>query len=124
MSARTIAIIGASRDRSKFGNQAVRAFAAQGWTVYPIHPRETEIEGLPVVASVEHLPVRPDLVSIYLPPAVTLSVLEGIARRGCNELWLNPGAESDEVVARAEQLGLNVIQACSLVGHGLSPHHP
>jgi hypothetical protein len=47
--------------------------------------------------------------------------LPDIARQGCDELWLNPGTESEEVLAEAERLGLNVIQACSIVGIGVSP---
>jgi len=61
-------------------------------------------------------------VSVYLPPVVGLKVLPEIAARGCEELWLNPGSESDELVAEAERLGLNVIQACSIVDVGMSPH--
>ena len=118
---KTIAIIGASADRAKFGNKAVRAFLRQGYTVYPVNPKETLIEGLPAFKSIAEVPVRPNLVSVYLPPPVLLKVLPDIAARGCDELWLNPGTESDEVLALAERLKLNVIQACSIVGVGLSP---
>jgi hypothetical protein len=52
---------------------------------------------------------------------VLLKLLPDIAERGCEELWLNPGTESDEVLAEAERLGLKVIQACSIVGIGVSP---
>lgn len=118
---KTIAIIGASVDRNKFGNKAVRAFLRQGCMVYPVNPRESQIEGLPVFRSIAEVPVRPNLVSVYLPPPVLLKILPDIAGRGCDELWLNPGTESDEVLALAGQLKLNVIQACSIVGIGLSP---
>ena len=118
---KTIAIIGASADRAKFGNKAVRAFLRQGYTVYPVNPKEAEIEGLPAFKSIAEVPVRPNLVSVYLPPPVLLKVLPAIAARRCDELWLNPGTESDEVLALAEQFKLNVIQACSIVGVGLSP---
>jgi uncharacterized protein len=118
---KTVAIIGASSDRNKFGNKAVRAFFKQGYVVYPVNPREPQIEGLPAFPSIGEVPVRPDLISVYLPPPVLLKVLPGIAARGCDELWLNPGTESAEVLEAAERLGLNVIQACSIVGIGLSP---
>ena len=118
---KTIAIIGASADRSKFGNIAVRAFLKQGYMIYPINPKESQIEGLPVFASIADVPVRPNLISVYLPPAVLLKVLPAIAARGCDEFWLNPGTASDEVLSEAERLGLNVIQACSIVGLGISP---
>ena len=118
---KTVAVIGASANRHKFGNKAVRAFRQQGYSVYPVNPRETEIEGLPAFKSIRELPVRPDLVSVYLPPAVLLKLLPDIAAQGCDELWLNPGADSEEAVAEAEQLGLNVIRACSILGAGVSP---
>ena len=79
------------------------------------------MEGLPAFRSIREVPVRPQMVSVYLPPPVLLSVLPDIAARGCDELWLNPGTESAEVLAEAERLGLNVVQACSIVGVGLSP---
>ena len=118
---KTVAILGASTDRRKFGNKAVRAFQQQGWTVYPVNPKETTVEGLPAFPSIRDVPVRPQMVSVYLPPPVLLPLLPDIAAKGCDELWLNPGAESNEVLAEAERLGLNVVQACSIVGVGVSP---
>ncbi len=121
MSQKTVAILGASADRSKFGNKAVRAFMRQGFTVYPVNPKESQIERLPAFSRIADVPARPNLVSVYLPPRVLLKILPDIAARGCDELWLNPGTESAEVLAEAERLGLNVIQACSIVAIGLSP---
>ncbi len=118
---KSVAIIGASNDQSKLGNKAVRAFKQQGFAVYPVNLSEPEIEGLPVFRSILDVPVRPDVVSVYLPPARVVKVLSEIAQRGCDELWLNPGTESGEVLAEAQRIGLNVIQACSIVGHGVSP---
>lgn len=118
---KTVAIIGASNDRRKFGNKAVRAFQQQGYTVYPINSHERQIEDIAAYRSVAEVPVRPQMVSVYVPPPVLLKLLPEIAAKGCDELWLNPGTESDEVLAEAERLGLNVIQACSIVAVGVSP---
>lgn len=118
---KTIAIIGASNDRAKFGNKAVRAFLRQGFDVFPVNPKEETIEGLRAYRSISDVLVRPQLISVYLPPPVLLKVLPAIAALGCDELWLNPGTESDDVLAEAERLGLNVVQACSIVGVGVSP---
>jgi predicted CoA-binding protein len=121
----TVAILGASADHSKFGNKAVRAFLARGYTVYPVNPKGGEVEGLPVYKSLADIPadVKLDRISVYLPPAVGLKSLPDIAKRGCDELWLNPGSESDELVEAAEKQGLHVIQACSIVAIGMSPHN-
>jgi uncharacterized protein len=118
---KTVAIIGASHDRNKFGNKAVRAYLKQGYTVYPVNPNQTSIEGLPTYRSIRDVPARPDRVSIYLPPTKLLKILPDIAATGCDELWLNPGTESDEVLAEADRLGLNVVQACSIVDIGMTP---
>ena len=118
---KTVAILGASADRNKYGNKAVRAFAQQGYSVYPVNPKEAQIEGKPAYRSILDVPARLDMVSAYLPPPVLLKVLTEIAQKGCDELWLNPGSESDEVLAETARLGLNVIQACSILGVGMSP---
>jgi predicted CoA-binding protein len=121
----SVAILGASADRSKFGNKAVRAFLARGYDVYPVNPKGGEVEGLAVYKSLAEIPadVKLDSISVYLPPAVGLKSVPEIAARGCRELWLNPGSESDELVAAAEKQGLNVVQACSIVAIGVSPHN-
>jgi uncharacterized protein len=117
----TIAIIGASNDRSKWGNKSLRAFRQQGYTVYPVNPNEPVVEGLPSYKSIGEVPSRPEMVSVYVRPQIVLKLLPEIAQRGCDELWLNPGTESDEVLSEAQRLKLNVIQACSIIGVGVSP---
>jgi uncharacterized protein len=122
LSAPTIAILGASADRAKFGNKAVRAFVQRGYTVFPVNPRGGTIEGLAVYRSLSEVPAgRLNRISVYLPPEVAIKMLPEIAARGCDELWLNPGSESPAVVAAAEALGLEPIQACSIVNVGVDP---
>lgn len=118
----TVAILGASSDRSKYGNISVRAHLQQGYEVYPVNPKGGQIEGLTVYATLSDVPVEQlDRVSVYLPPPVVIKLLPEIAKKGCRELWLNPGSESEEVVAAAQRLGLDPIIACSIIGVGLRP---
>ena len=119
---KSIAIIGASANPEKFGNKAVRAYVQQGWTVYPINPKEPIIEGIPAYKSVREIPAVPDEASIYLAPHLVPAVLQEIASKGIKKAWLNPGTESDNAVERAEELGLETIVACSIVGVGVDPH--
>src|SRR5262245_51687257 len=108
----TVAVIGASSHRSKFGNKAVRAFIQKGYTVFPVNPTETEVEGFKAYGSILDLPARPRIVSAYVRPDRLLKLLPDIAARGCDELWLNPGTASTEVLDQARQLGLKPVELC------------
>ena len=122
MSRTTIAIVGASGDPEKFGNKAVKAYVRQGYDVYPVNPKGGEIEGLPVSKSITDVPLeRLDRISVYLPPAVGVKVMKDIAAKPHGELFLNPGSESEEVIAKARELGLDPIVACSIVDIGIFP---
>ncbi|MFT4691989.1 MAG: CoA-binding protein [Verrucomicrobiia bacterium] len=113
---KTVAILGASTNRSKYGNRAVHAFGDKGYSVFPVNPRANEIEGLVSYPDIAAVPEKPDVVSVYLPPTILLEALPDIADRGCGELWLNPGTDTPEVIALAEELKLNAVIGCSLVG--------
>ena len=116
-----VAVIGASRDRRKFGNKALRAFAHQGYTVVPINPHEREIEGHGAYATVLDVPGTIDMATVYVPPEIGVGVMDQLAEKKVGEVWLNPGADGPEVVVRARQLGLKAILACSIIGIGESP---
>ena len=119
----TVAILGASADRAKFGNKSIRAHLTQGYDVYPVNPKGGTIEGLHVYPTLADIPVQKlDRISLYLPPAIGIGVLKEIAAKGCDQLWLNPGSDAPEVVARARELGLDPIMACSIVDAGVNPH--
>ena len=116
-----VAVVGASRDRHKFGNKAFRAFRDAGHTVLPINPHETEVEGERTYASVLDVPGPIDMATVYVQPDVALRLLDEFQRKQIPEVWLNPGADDDEVLAEARRLGLNVIAACSIMGVGKRP---
>ena len=116
-----VAIIGASSDRSKFGNKAVRAYAAAGHKVFPVSLKEKEIEGMRCYADIRDIPDRIDRVSVYTPPSVTYKLLDGIAEKKVREVYLNPGAEDEATVRKAEGLGLNIALLCSILAIGQDP---
>jgi predicted CoA-binding protein len=119
---KVVAVIGASGDRTKFGNRALRAFRQQGYTVVPINPHETEIEGLRAYGSVLDVPGPIDMATLYVPPEVGEQVIEEIARKEIAEVWLNPGAESDELIAKARALHIEPTIACSIIAIGQDPY--
>jgi len=118
---KTVAVIGASPDRRKFGNKAVRAFREAGYRVIPVTPRHTEVEGEPAFATVLEYPGTIDMATVYVPPAIGELVVESLAQKGIGEVWFNPGADTPVVLARARALGIRPIQACSIIGIGMSP---
>jgi len=117
----SIAIIGASTDRSKYGNKAVRAFRDGGWDVFPVNAKADEVEGIKAYKSVEDVPEPIDRVSMYVPPAIGKTMVDAIAAKHPGEFFLNPGSEDDELVELAKAKGLKPTLACSIVNIGLRP---
>jgi hypothetical protein len=145
---KTIAVLGASADRHKFGNKCVRAYRDVGYEVYPVNPVEREIEGLPVFRTLAEVPAPLDRISVYLPPALTLALLPEIARASggadatagthpadvegaahraaaartaATEVWFNPGSADGAVLAEARRLGIAARPGCSIVDVGRRP---
>jgi len=121
MEKKTVAVIGASADRSKYSNKSVRAHLQQGWDVYPVNPKGGQVEGLRVYPSLEDVPVKLDRVTLYLPPTIGVKILPSVAAAQPVEFFVNPGAESEELVAEARRLALDPLLACSIVDIGVSP---
>jgi predicted CoA-binding protein len=113
----SFAVVGASPDRSKFGNRVLRCYLRHGRETWPVNPHHAEVEGRPCVASLDQLPAPVHGVSVITPPAASLGVLEEAARLGLTRVWLQPGAEDAAVLARAAELGLEAIAGgpCLLV---------
>jgi predicted CoA-binding protein len=95
---KTIAVVGASADRGKYGNMCVRAYKDAGWEVYPVNLSQTTIEELEVYPNLAAVPVELDRISIYLPPTKTQQLLEEIASKGAGDVWFNPGSANAEIL--------------------------
>lgn len=119
---KTVAVVGASSDRNKFGNKALRAFKAEGYRVIPINPNEREVEGMATYASVLDVPEQIDMATLYVQPEVGLRLLPELEQKQIGEIWVNPGADSDELLAEARRRKLNVIAACSIIAIGQNPY--
>lgn len=121
LDARRFAVVGASNDRSKFGNRVLRHYLRHGRTPVPVNPRVDTVEGLPAYPDLRAaVAAFPDLdrASIITPPAVTEAVVdEAIALGTIRMLWMQPGAESPAAIARARDAGIEVIAGgpCVLV---------
>jgi predicted CoA-binding protein len=120
LSSPAFGVVGASRDRNKFGNRVLRKYLEHGLEAHPVHPKESEIEGLPVFAQVGDLPKKVRSLSIITPPSVTEEIVRQAIAKGIPNLWMQPGAESQVAVRLAKEAGLNVIAdgSCILVELG------
>ena len=130
---KTIAVVGASASRHKFGNKCVRAYRDAGYQVYPVNPSERVIEGLPVFRTLADVPAPLERISVYLPPPQTLSLLPAIARAATagsagsagsaagTEVWFNPGSADSAVLAEARRLGIAARPGCSIIDIGRLP---
>jgi predicted CoA-binding protein len=118
---KTCAIIGDVFNPAKWANKSLRAHRMSGYRVFGVHPDGGSVEGEKVYASLAEIPERLDRISVYLRPSLVNEALDAIAEKGCDELWLNPGTYTPEVIERAESLGLNAIRGCSIIDVGVSP---
>ena len=124
MSSTAYAAIGVSVKREKFGNKVLRCYMAHNKTVYPIHPLETEIEGIKCLKSISELPDTVKSISVITPPSLTEKVVEAAHVKGIENIWMQPGAASELAVNKCKEYGISVIAngPCLLVElgcHGL-----
>ena len=119
-----IGVVGASADRSKFGNKVLRCYQRNGRQVIPVNPAQPEIEGLKSVPSVAELPAEVNSISVITPPQVTEKVVEQAVAKGIKNIWLQPGAGSDQAVQYCREQGVNLIAdgSCVLVELGFAEH--
>lgn len=117
-------VVGASTDRSKYGNKVLRCYQMNGMKVVPVNPKEVAVEGVSCVATVSDLPDDVSSISIITPPAVTEKVVEEAVAKGIRNIWMQPGAESAVAVKRCMDAGINVIAdgSCLLVVLGYREH--
>lgn len=124
LKAEAFGVVGASEDRSKYGNKVLRCYLQNKKTAIPVNPKVAVVEGIATVASVADLPDNVQSISVITPPTVTEKVVEAAIARGITNIWMQPGAESEAAVAACKAAGVNVIadHSCLLVVMGYSEH--
>ena len=108
------AVVGAHPDPDKYGFKIVHRLKTLGYQVFPINPTVTEVDGLPCYASLEDLPIVPEVVDLVVNPRRGLDVLKTAADLGIRLIWSQPGTHNDALQARAFELDLCVLQDCVL----------
>ena len=117
LESKAFGVVGASPRRHKYGNKVLRCYQQAGRLAIPVNPRESEIEGAACVASVLDLPEDAKSISVITPPVVTERIVQEAIRKGIENVWMQPGAESDASVEACRNAGINVIAdgSCVLV---------
>lgn len=113
-------VIGASNNRAKYGNKVLRVYLQHHMQVYPVNPNEKTIEGIASIDNVLNLPADVKSISIITPPPVTEKIVAAAIQKGIQNVWMQPGAESDAAIKKCEENGINVIAKgpCILVQLG------
>lgn len=109
------AVLGATHRKEKFGYKIFRHMVDHGYIVYPINPNLEEIDGITCYPSVESLPEIPDVVDFVVPEKIGLQALDECKKKGVSIIWLQPGADTKAVLAKAKELQFEVVQDCVLI---------
>jgi predicted CoA-binding protein len=113
---RVWAVVGASTDASKYGNKIFRTLRSAGYTVYGVNPRGGEIEGQELYRSLADLPEKPAVVDTVVPPHVTEQVVRQCAELGLDQVWMQPGSESQKAIELCHEHGIKVVYgACAMI---------
>ncbi len=114
---KTIAVVGASNNPAKYGNKIVKNLKGRGFGVFPINPKEVEIEGLKVYSSLSEVPERPNLAVFVVPAEIGINLVREAVKLGIENIWVQPGAESEEIERYLnEHTEVNsIIESCIMV---------
>ena len=116
MAQNKFAVVGATNNPQKYGNQILKNLKNRGYEVYPVTPRFKELEGIRCYASLADIPVRVDVVDFVVPPEVPKAILKECKELGLSRVWLQPGSESEAAIAFCQDNNLNVVHgACVML---------
>lgn len=112
----TIALVGATDNPSKYGHTIYHDLKRKGYTVIPVNPNRATVDGDRAYEKVGDIPQPPTIVNFVIPPRFTLHVLKQCLELGLMNVWLQPGAESPEVMEFIQDNGFNYLaNACIMV---------
>ena len=110
-SVKTIAMVGASGDKTKFSYGVLRQLSEIGYDILPINPNPkiTEIRGLRVYRSLKEIDKQIDMVEVFRPKNELYGIAEQAIEVGAKVLWGQIGVYDDKAAELAEAAGLKVI---------------
>ncbi len=112
----TIALVGATDNESKYGHTIFLDLKRKGYQVYPVNPRRDTVRGEKAYSKLADIPEPPTIVNFVIPPRFTLHVLKQCLELGLMNVFIQPGAESPEVMEFIHENGFNYLaNACIMV---------
>ncbi len=110
-SVKTIAMVGASGDKTKFSYGVLRQLSEIGYDILPINPNREikEIRGLRVYNSLKEIEKQIDMVEVFRPANELYGIAEQAIEVGAKVLWGQIGVYDDRAAELAEAAGLKVV---------------
>jgi|SRR6056297_2095278 len=110
-SVRTIAMVGASADKTKFSYGVLRVLHETGYDIIPVNPNPavTEIRGIPVYRSLAEIDRPVDMVEVFRPKEELYGIAEQAIAIDAKVLWGQIGVYDDRAAKLAEEAGLKVV---------------
>ncbi len=110
------AVVGASRDATKYGSRVYADLKQAGYKVYPLNPSAEEILGDKCYPALEKLPTKPDIVNIVVPPNIAEEIIKQCKNLGITKVWLQPGSESAAAIKFCQENNLKFVSgACVML---------
>jgi predicted CoA-binding protein len=111
MAQKKFAVVGATDNPKKYGNQIIRNLKKRGYQVYPVNPKTKIIEGLICYANLVEIPLQVDVVDFVVPPEVTEEILKQCKQLGLKRIWLQPGSESKKAIDFCNKNNMRVVHS-------------
>jgi len=113
---KVIAVVGVSKDENKYGFKVFKDLLSKDLKVYGVNPNADFILGRKIYKKISEIPEKVDLVITVVPPNVTEKIVDECKALGINEIWMQPGSESEEAIKKAENFGMKITyNACIMV---------
>ncbi len=112
---RTVVVLGASDKPDRYSNRAVRLLLKHGYTVIPVHPTLATVEGLPVMPDLPAVSGVVDTLTVYVSPAIGETLLKDMLALDPRRVVFNPGSEAPVLFPALRSAGIEVVENCTLV---------
>ncbi len=115
---RTIAVIGASKDRTKPSRSVMRYLMRHGYKCYPVNPTADVIGGLKSYKSILDIPDEIDVADVFLPSEKVIEIVDDVVKKNVKVLWMQEGIINEKAAEIARSHGIKVIMdKCMMKEH-------